>query len=161
MRGNPGGLLTAAVSILGEFLPPSTEVVFTRGRNPEHTSPAMKTPERKRRNRSYPVAVLLDRDSASASELVAGALQDLARATIVGETSYGKGSVQRVMPMGNAALKLTIATYHTPSGRTPQESGIIPDVEVSISDEDRANLRRQRRRDSLILFLSSIVTKKV
>ena len=149
LRGNPGGLLTAAVSILGEFLPPSTEVVFTRGRNPEHTSPAMKTPARKRRNRSYPVAVLLDRDSASASELVAGALQDLARATIVGETSYGKGSVQRVMPMGNAALKLTIATYHTPSGRTPQESGIIPDVEVSISDEDRANLRRQRRRDSL------------
>ena len=149
LRGNPGGLLTAAVSILGEFLPPSTEVVFTRGRNPEHNSPPMKTPAIKRRNRSYPVAVLLDRNSASASELVAGALQDLERAIIIGETSFGKGSFQRIMPMDDTALRLTIATYHTPSGRSPQGAGILPDIEVDTSDEDQKNLARQRRCDSL------------
>ncbi len=149
LRGNPGGLLDISVSIAGEFLPPSTEVVFTRGRHPGHNSPPMKTPERKRRKRSYPVAVLLDRDSASASELVAGTLQDLKRATIVGETSYGKGSVQRIMPLGKTALRITIATYHTPSGRTPHEVGITPDVPVVITDEDRTNLDLFRRRDSL------------
>jgi len=149
LRGNPGGLLNISVAILGEFLPPATEVVFTRGRHPEHNSPPMKTPERKRKKRSYPVAVLIDRDSASASELVAGTLQDLNRATIVGETSYGKGSVQRIMPLDETALRLTIATYHTPSGRTPHEVGITPDVPVAITDEDRANLDSFRRRDSL------------
>lgn len=149
LRGNPGGLLTAAVSLLGEFLPPSTEVVFTRGRNPQHNSPPMKTPDRRRRERGYPIAVLLDRHSASASELVAGALQDLERAIIVGEKSYGKGSVQRIMPMGNTALRLTIATYHTPSGRSPQDKGVIPDIEVDFSVEDQANLEKQRRHDSL------------
>ena len=109
----------------------------------------MKTPDRRRRERGYPIAVLLDRHSASASELVAGALQDLERAIIVGEKSYGKGSVQRIMPMGNTALRLTIATYHTPSGRSPQDKGVIPDIEVDFSVEDQANLEKQRRHDSL------------
>ena len=147
LRGNPGGLLNISVEILGELLPPATEVVFTRGRNPAHTSPPMKTPERKRTKRAYPVAVLLDRDSASASELVAGALQDLGRATIIGETSYGKGSVQNIMPMeGGTALRLTIAKYHTPSGATPHEVGITPDLPVGISDADRDLLDLWRRR---------------
>lgn len=150
LRGNPGGLLNISVTILGEFVPPSTEVVFTKGRNPAHNSPPMKTPDRKRKKRSYPIAVLIDRGSASASELVAGALQDLQRATIVGETSYGKGSVQNIMPQaGGTALRLTIATYHTPSGRTPHEVGIPPDVAVEITDDDRDKLDLFRRRDSL------------
>jgi carboxyl-terminal processing protease len=147
LRGNPGGLLNISVEILGEFVPPSTEVVFTRGRNPAHDSPPMKTPERKRKKREYPIAVLIDRGSASASELVSGALQDLGRATIVGETSYGKGSVQNIIPQGNGtALRLTIARYHTPSGKTPHEVGITPDRPVEITDEDRDLLDLWRRR---------------
>lgn len=147
LRGNPGGLLNISVEILGEFVPPSTEVVFTRGRNPAHDSPPMKTPERKRKKREYPIAVLIDRGSASASELVSGALQDLKRATIVGETSYGKGSVQNIIPQGNGtALRLTIAKYHTPSGKTPHEVGITPDRPVEITDEDRDLLELWRRR---------------
>ncbi len=150
LRGNPGGLLDVSVAILGEFVPPSTEVVFTRGRNPIHNSPPMKTPDRKRRKRDYPMAVLVDRDSASASELVAGVLQDLERATIVGEVSYGKGSVQNILPQGGGtALRLTIATYHTPAGRTPHEAGITPDLEVVITGEDREIYGLWRRRDSL------------
>lgn len=150
LRGNPGGLLDVSVQILGEFVPPSTPVVFTKGRHPEHSSPPMQTPDRKRKKREYPIAILIDRDSASASELVTGALQDLDRATAVGETSYGKGSVQTILPQGGGtALRLTIATYHTPSGRTPHEVGIIPDVTVDITDEDRERLALWRRRDSL------------
>ena len=149
LRGNPGGLLNISVEILGEFVPPSTEVVFTKGRHPQHSSPPMKTPERKRKKRDYPLAVLLDGNSASASELVAGALQDLKRAVVIGETSYGKGSVQNIMPMaGGTALRLTIATYHTPSGRTPHEVGIEPDVPVEVSETDRDSLSVWRRRAS-------------
>lgn len=150
LRGNPGGLLQSAVAILGEFLPPGTEVVFTKGRHPAHSSPPLATPERQRKKRDYPLVVLLDKNSASASELVAGALQDLERATIVGETSYGKGSVQSILPQpGGTALRLTIATYHTPSGRTPHEVGIRPDVEVPITPEDRDSLALWNRRESL------------
>lgn len=149
LRGNPGGTLKAAVAILGEFLPPSTEVVFTRGRHPEEPSPPMKTPERKRRVRDYPLAVLIDRASASASELVSGALKDLDRAVIVGQTSYGKGSVQNIVPTGaGTALRLTVATYHTPSGRTPHRSGITPDVMVDTNDDDRRLLDLWRCRQS-------------
>lgn len=149
LRGNPGGILQVSVKIAGEFLPPSTEVVFTRGRNPAHNSPPLTTPERQRKKRDYPLVVLIDRNSASASELVAGALQDLERATIVGETSYGKGSVQNIQPLGNGtALRLTIAKYHTPSGRTPHEVGIEPDRVVEISEDDRALFELWKRRES-------------
>jgi len=149
LRGNPGGLLTAAVEILGFFLPPETEVVFTRGRNPENSSPALKTPARQRRKRDYPLHVLVDSHSASASELVSAALQDLKRARVYGEKTYGKGSVQNIVPMGGGtALRLTIATYHTPSGRTPHLVGVTPDVVVPVSESDRANLEIFRRRQS-------------
>jgi carboxyl-terminal processing protease len=92
----------------------------------------------------------MDRDSASASELTAGALQDLKRATVVGEKSYGKGSVQNIIPMGGGtALRLTIATYHTPSGRTPNGVGITPDVVVALDDAQRELFEKSRRKDSL------------
>lgn len=150
LRGNPGGYLHTSVEIAGEFLPPSTEVVFTRGRNPEHNSPPMTTPERQRKKRDYPLVVLIDRGSASASELVSGALQDLDRATLVGETSYGKGSVQNIIPQeGGTALRLTIAKYHTPSGRTPHEVGITPDIVVPITPKDRELLALWRRRAAI------------
>lgn len=139
LRGNGGGDLHATVQLLGLFVKPKTDVVTVRTRDPKDWE-TLTTPEQKRRQRDYPIAVLIDRMSASASELTAGCLQDLKRATIIGETSYGKGSVQNIIPMNNGtALRLTIATYHTPSGRTPHETGITPDLAVYISDTDRAN----------------------
>jgi carboxyl-terminal processing protease len=150
LRGNPGGSLPATVKILGYFLPPSTEVVTIRGRGGEAEGDPLKTPDRQRRNRDYPITVLIDRMSASASELTAGALQDLKRATIIGETSYGKGSVQNIIPMGGGtALRLTIATYHTPSGNTPHLKGITPDIEIEVTDELRETFALSLRREGL------------
>lgn len=149
LRGNGGGNLDETVKMLGLWLPPDTVVVTTRGRDKDLGEP-MKTPARQRRKRDYPMVVLIDRMSASASELTAGALQDLKRATVIGEVSYGKGSVQNIIPMGGGtALRLTIATYHTPSGNTPHRKGITPDVVVSISEKDRGNFLTRCRIDSL------------
>jgi carboxyl-terminal processing protease len=143
LRENGGGDLGETVKILGLLLPPATAVVTTRGREGE-SAETMKTPDRQRRRREYPVAVLIDRMSASASELTAGALQDLKRATIVGEVSYGKGSVQNILPTGgNTALRLTIATYHTPSGNTPHRKGITPDVAVTIDEAAHSNFTKR------------------
>lgn len=149
LRENGGGDLGETVKILGLFVPPETAVVTTRGRD-EDAVTEMKTPARQRRKRDYPMVVLIDRMSASASELTAGALQDLKRATIIGELSYGKGSVQNIIPMGGGtALRLTIATYHTPSGNTPHRKGITPDVAVPISDADRDHFQNRCRIDTL------------
>ena len=149
LRENGGGDLNETVKILGLFLPPATAVVTTHSRGGE-VSESMKTPDRKRRKREYPMVVLIDRMSASASELTAGALQDLKRAKVVGELSYGKGSVQNIIPTGGGtALRLTIATYHTPSGNTPHRKGITPDVVVSIDDANRANFMKRCQIDSL------------
>ncbi|TAE76497.1 MAG: S41 family peptidase [Verrucomicrobia bacterium] len=150
LRGNPGGDLHQTVEILGLFLPPSTPVVTTRGRGGETLGKPLTTPTRQRHKRDYPIHVLIDRMSASASELTAGALQDLKRATIVGETSYGKGSVQNIIPCGSGtALRLTIATYHTPSGKTPHRVGITPDLKVDFTDADRERLALSYRRAAL------------
>jgi carboxyl-terminal processing protease len=149
LRGNGGGDLGETVKILGLFLPPGTAVVSTRGRE-EAATETLKTPDRQRRKRDYPIKVLIDRMSASASELTAGALQDLQRAKVVGEVSYGKGSVQNIIPMGGGtALRLTIATYHTPSGNTPHGKGITPDIALAISETDRQNFSKRCRLASL------------
>ena len=118
LRANPGGLLDQAVDVVEQFVKPNTLVVFTRGRTKGQDNryySAEKRPEL-----GWPVVVLVDPGSASAAEIVAGALQDLDRALIVGENSFGKGSVQSVFPLRgrNAALKLTTALYYTPSGRS-------------------------------------------
>ncbi len=149
LRQNGGGDLNETVKILGLFLPPDTAVVTTRGRDGD-AAEALKTPDRQRRRRDYPLAVLQDRMSASASELTAGALQDLKRAKIYGETSYGKGSVQNIIPLGErTALRLTIATYHTPSGNTPHHKGVSPDVAVVIDDTTRTNFTKRCQLNSL------------
>jgi carboxyl-terminal processing protease len=148
LRENGGGDLHQTVKILGLFVPPATSVVSVRERDkPEEF---LKTPQRQRRNRPYPIAVLIDRNSASASELTAGSLHDLKRAVIIGERSYGKGSVQNIIPMGNStAIRLTIATYHTPSGETPHIKGITPDTLVPFTETDRENFTKAARIASL------------
>ena len=149
LRGNPGGLLNVSVDLLSLFLPPHTEVVSVQGRSPEAKLPPLKTAARQRVKRTYPLVVLLDRNSASASELVGGALQDLKRATVIGETSFGKGSVQNInQRQGGTALRLTYATYHTPSGRTPHQVGIEPNLSVTVTNEDLANFERFKIRKS-------------
>lgn len=129
MRNNPGGLLDQAISVSDAFLQKG-EIVSTRGRNAEETqrfnARAGDLTEGK------PVIVLINGGSASASEIVAGALQDHKRTTVIGTRSFGKGSVQTIIPLGsgNGALRLTTARYYTPSGRSIQAKGITPDIEV-------------------------------
>jgi len=129
LRNNPGGLLEQAISVSDAFLEKG-EIVSTRGRNAEET-------QRFNARASdlingKPLIVLINGGSASASEIVAGALQDHKRATLVGTRSFGKGSVQTIIPLGsgNGALRLTTARYFTPSGRSIQAKGITPDIEV-------------------------------
>jgi carboxyl-terminal processing protease len=128
LRNNPGGLLDQAIAVSDAFLERG-EIVSTRGRNAD---------ESQRYNarsgdltKGKPVIVLINGGSASASEIVAGALQDHKRATVVGSRSFGKGSVQTIIPLGsNGAIRLTTARYYTPSGRSIQAKGIDPDVQI-------------------------------
>lgn len=128
LRNNPGGLLNQAVMVSDAFLDRG-EIVSTKGREDE--SEIRFTAENGDLTEGKPVIVLVNGGSASASEIVAGALQDHGRALILGTKSFGKGSVQTIIPIGNeGALKLTTALYYTPEGRSIQAAGIIPDVEV-------------------------------
>jgi carboxyl-terminal processing protease len=128
LRNNPGGLLDQAIDVSDTFLDRG-EIVSTRGRNPDETERRNARPGDLAKGK--PVIVLVNGGSASASEIVAGALQDHKRATILGSLSFGKGSVQTVIPVsGNAAIKLTTARYYTPSGRSIQAKGIQPDIEL-------------------------------
>ena len=133
LRNNPGGLLEEAVTVSDAFLERG-EIVSTRGRNPEETQ--RRTAHPGDLTKGKPVIVLINGGSASASEIVAGALQDHKRATLVGTRSFGKGSVQTIIPLGsgNGALRLTTARYFTPSGKSIQAKGIVPDIEV-LQDE--------------------------
>jgi carboxyl-terminal processing protease len=129
LRNNPGGLLDQAISVCDTFLEHG-EIVSTRGRNDEETQRFDAHPGDLINGK--PLIVLINGGSASASEIVAGALQDQKRATIMGTRSFGKGSVQTIIPLGagNGALRLTTARYFTPSGRSIQALGITPDIEV-------------------------------
>ncbi|HXD44607.1 MAG TPA: S41 family peptidase [Pseudolabrys sp.] len=129
LRNNPGGLLDQAISVADAFLQKG-EIVSTRGRNADETQRFNARPGDLVKGK--PVIVLVNGGSASASEIVAGALQDHKRAAILGTRSFGKGSVQTIIPLGsgNGALRLTTARYYTPSGRSIQAKGITPDIEV-------------------------------
>ena len=129
LRNNPGGLLTQSIEVVNAFVDHG-EIVSTRGRAADQ---AQEYTARSGANLSQgkPLAVLINGGSASASEIVSGALQDLKRATLIGTRSFGKGSVQTVLSLGdNGALKLTTARYYTPSGRSIQAKGIEPDIKV-------------------------------
>ncbi|MDK3017651.1 S41 family peptidase [Pseudodonghicola flavimaris] len=128
LRNNPGGLLTQAIKVSDSFLE-SGEIVSTRGRNPSDGERFNATPGDLAEGK--PMVVLINGGSASASEIVAGALQDHHRAIVVGTKSFGKGSVQTVMPLrGDGAMRLTTARYYTPSGRSIQALGVSPDIVV-------------------------------
>ena len=129
LRNNPGGLLDQAISVSSAFIQRG-EIVSTRGRNSEEDQRF--TAQGGDLTKGKPLIVLINGGSASASEIVAGALQDQKRATILGTRSFGKGSVQTIIPLGSddGALRLTTARYFTPSGRSIQAKGIVPDIEV-------------------------------
>ena len=128
LRNNPGGLLTQAIKVSDAFLNEG-EIVSTRGRNPEEGERFNATPGDLAEGK--PIVVLINGGSASASEIVAGALQDHHRAIVVGTKSFGKGSVQTVMPLrGDGAMRLTTSRYYTPSGRSIQALGVSPDIIV-------------------------------
>src|ERR1043165_4874955 len=139
LRNNPGGLLEEAVTVSDTFLERG-EIVSTRGRNAEETQ--RRAAHVGDLTKGKPIIVLINGGSASASEIVAGALQDHKRATLIGTRSFGKGSVQTIIPLGsgNGALRLTTARYYTPSGKTIQAKGIVPDIEVlqDVPDERKA-----------------------
>ena len=152
LRNNPGGLLTQAIRVSDAFLDKG-EIVSTRGRDPEdgdrHNATIGDLAQQK------PLVVLINGGSASASEIVAGALQDHRRAIVVGTKSFGKGSVQTVMPMrGSGAMKLTTARYYTPSGRSIQALGISPDIiveqprRVAEDDEEATETPRRSRSEA-------------
>ena len=128
MRNNPGGVLNAAVSVSDAFIKNGL-IVYTEGRRKEAELRFNATPTDLLNG--GPIVVLVNGGSASAAEIVAGALQDHKRAVIMGQPTFGKGSVQTILPMNNgAALKITTARYFTPSGRSIQAEGIIPDIEL-------------------------------
>ena len=141
LRGNPGGLLTAAAGVAELFLPHGDLIVFTKGRNGEQADQRFKSAGLTHYT-DFPIVLLVNGGSASASEIVSGALQDHKRAVLVGEKTFGKGCVQSVLPLEDgAAIKLTTALYYTPSERVIQDHGIEPDVKVVMKPEDLFKIR--------------------
>jgi len=129
VRNNPGGLLNQAVEVSDRFLGNENLIVYTKGRMEDQNSRF--TTHDKINHVDYPMIILVNGGSASASEIVAGALQDLGRAVILGTPTFGKGSVQTIMPLSDgSALRLTTARYYTPSGKVIQENGILPDIVI-------------------------------
>lgn len=147
LRNNPGGLLDQAISVTDAFLERG-EIVSTRGREEANASRVNATAGDITDGK--PVVVLINGGSASASEIVAGALQDHRRAIVLGTQSFGKGSVQTILPLqGNAAMRLTTARYYTPSGRSIQAKGIEPDIKVELAKIEKIEEGRRRREADL------------
>jgi carboxyl-terminal processing protease len=156
LRNDPGGLLNGAVAVSAAFLPSNSLVVYTDGRTEDAKMRLNAAPENYLRGRmkddylrrlpadvkNVPMVVLVNGGSASASEIVAGALQDHHRAVIMGQQTFGKGSVQTILPLGNnTAIKLTTARYYTPNGRSIQAKGITPDIPLEDAMEKMAALK--------------------
>ena len=147
LRNNPGGLLNSAVDVCAQFLPPNTRVVSTQGRvasqQRDYTTPATKKdrPE-------FPMAVLVNEGSASGAEIVCGALKDLRRAVLVGETTFGKGSVQNVLQLPDgSAIRFTTAKYYTPSKQVIHGNGVTPNIRVPMTSEQERTLFALRSSD--------------
>ncbi len=147
VRNNPGGLLNQAVEVTDRFLNRENLIVYTKGRSDEQNMRF--TSHDKVAGVSYPMIVLVNGGSASASEIVAGALQDLNRAVILGTQTFGKGSVQTIIPLSDgSALRLTTARYYTPSGRVIQENGIEPDIIVEMKPRKELEKENDKKEES-------------
>jgi carboxyl-terminal processing protease len=165
VRNNPGGLLNQAVEVSDRFLKKENLIVYTKGRTNEQN---MRFTTHDKVNRvSYPMIVLVNGGSASASEIVAGALQDLGRAIILGTTTFGKGSVQTIIPLTDgSALRLTTARYYTPSGRIIQENGIEPDIIVEmpfpseLKEDEKDGEKKNPEKEKLRRYLREKDLKK-
>ena len=162
LRNDPGGLLNGAVAVSAAFLPAGSLVVYTEGRTDDAKMKLNASPEHYLRGRgkedfirrlppevrNVPMVVLVNGGSASASEIVAGALQDHKRAVVMGQQTFGKGSVQTILPLGNStAIKLTTARYYTPNGRSIQAKGITPDIPLEELPADKAAGLKLREAD--------------
>lgn len=140
LRNNPGGLLNSAVDVCAQFLPPNTKVVSTQGRvaSQQHD---YSTSGAKKERPSFPMVVLINEGSASGAEIVAGALKDLHRAVLVGETTFGKGSVQNVLQLPDgSAVRFTTAKYYTPGKQVIQGNGVTPNIRVGMTAEQERSL---------------------
>ncbi len=148
LRDNPGGLLNAAVEVAEPFFDKGELIVYTQGRHVEDRDEYRAAAPEPRL--TLPVAVLINAGSASAAEIVAGALKDTRRAVVVGERSFGKGSVQSVLSLRKGeGLRLTTARYYTPGGVTIHEKGVAPDVEIVMTPAEDENARLQRMREDV------------
>jgi carboxyl-terminal processing protease len=144
LRNNPGGLLNSAVDVCAQFLPPNTKVVSTQGRvaSQQHD---YSTSGVKKERPNFPMVVLINEGSASGAEIVAGALKDLHRAVLVGETTFGKGSVQNVMQLPDgSAVRFTTAKYYTPSKQVLQGNGVTPNIRVAVTADQERSLSALR-----------------
>lgn len=149
LRFNPGGLLNSAVDVCAQFLPPDQLVVYTEGRTASQKK-SYRTPSTSKTWAKYPVAVLVNGGSASGAEIVAGALKDLGRAIVVGETTFGKGSVQSVIQLQDgSALRLTTAKYYTPSKQVIHERGVEPNIRATLTPDEERKLLLKRREEVL------------
>jgi carboxyl-terminal processing protease len=140
LRNNPGGLLNSAVDVCAQFLPPNTKVVSTQGRvaSQQHD---YSTSGAKKDRPNFPMVVMINEGSASGAEIVAGALKDLHRAVLVGETTFGKGSVQNVLQLPDgSAVRFTTAKYYTPSKQVIQGNGVTPNIRVAMTPEQERSL---------------------
>ena len=143
LRDNPGGLLDQAVEVCEKFLPRGKLIVTTEARNT--ADQATYKSSGKDVHPEYPIAILVNHGSASASEIIAGCLQDVERAIVIGEQTFGKGSVQSILPLDDgSALRLTTAKYYTPSHKVIHEKGITPNIVVSMTDEQERLVALQR-----------------
>ena len=148
LRNNPGGLLDAAIDVCSEFFKEGELIVYTQGRAP--TSRENFLAEKGHPDRNYPIAILVNGGTASAAEIVSGAMKGTKRAVIVGEKTFGKGSVQSIIELQDGeGIRLTTARYYTPSGVTIHEKGIQPHVELEVSADDEGKLRLQQSRPDL------------
>jgi carboxyl-terminal processing protease len=149
LRNNPGGLLNSAVDVCAQFLPPKSKVVSTQGRlaSQQHD---YSTSGAKKDRPNFPMALLINEGSASGAEIVAGALKDLHRAILVGETSFGKGSVQNVMQLPDgSAVRFTTAKYYTPSRQVIQGNGVAPNIRVAMTAEQERALFALRNAENV------------
>lgn len=150
LRNNPGGLLTTCVEIAKKLVPKGEIVsIVDKQGNKETYSSSLEAPE-------YPLVVLINKNSASASEILSGAIQDTKAGTIIGNTSYGKGSVQTILPMfEDDAVKLTIAKYYTPSGRSIDGTGITPDIEINLDENATSDTQLDKALEVLKVQLNN------